>query len=81
MSLLKRGGSARYVVGFQIHWATPRSMSATASVTTSLDASETPSSRRITPASITMPITGATTKRHTSIDTSVGQPQPMLSCQ
>ena len=52
-----------------------------ASVTTSLDASETPSSRRITAASIAMPMTGATTKRQTSIETSVGQPQPMLICQ
>ena len=52
-----------------------------ASVTTSLDASETPSSRRITDTSITMPMAGASTKRHTSMETSVGQPQPMLICQ
>ncbi len=52
-----------------------------ASVTTSLDASETPSSRRITAASITMPMAGASTKRQTSMETSAGQPQPMLICQ
>ena len=51
------------------------------SVTTSLEASETPSSRRITPASITMPMTGASTKRQTNMEASTGQPQPMVSCQ
>ena len=56
-------------------------MSAMASVTTSLMPPETPSSRRITAASITIPITGASTRRQTSIEMSVGQPQPMLICQ
>ena len=51
------------------------------SVTTSLAASETPSSRRITASSITMPMAGASTKRHTNNETRVGQPQPMLICQ
>ena len=51
------------------------------SVTTNLAASETPSSRRITAASIPMPMAGASTKRQTRIETSVGQPQPMLICQ
>ena len=56
-------------------------MSAMESVTTSLAASETPSSRRITDASITMPMTGASTKMQTNMETSTGHPQPMLICQ
>ena len=59
----------------------PKNMSAMESVTTSFDASETPSSRRITDASITMPMTGASTKMQTNMETSTGQPQPTLICQ
>jgi len=67
--------------GFQTHCAMPKSISAMERVTTSLEASDTPSSRRITPASITMPMMGASTKRQTNMEGRTGQPQPMVSCQ
>ena len=81
VSLGKSGVSVRKVWGFQIHCAAPTMARARARVTTSLAASEVPSSRRMTPTSRMTPSTGAKTSRQMASDSSAFQPHPTCICQ